>query len=98
MSQRSADRQVEFGTTVYDEDGEPLGTVRGFDANGFYVTAEREDAVLSVDHERTDRAGEAELMWRCWECGEMGNLSAELPSSCPSCGADREELYYWTED
>ena len=43
-------------------------------------------------------AGEAYLMWRCWECGEMGRLDADLPDACPSCGAAREELYYWAED
>jgi len=98
MSQRSTDRSVEFGTAVYDDDGERLGTVRGFDADGFYVAAERDDAALSIEHQRTGATGRAELMWRCWTCGEMGQLSADLPSACPACGADREELYYWTED
>jgi rubrerythrin len=37
-------------------------------------------------------------MWRCWDCGEMGRLEGDLPSSCPSCGAEKEELYYWAED
>ncbi|MGB9964494.1 PRC-barrel domain-containing protein [Halobacterium hubeiense] len=30
---------VGLGATVYDEDGEKLGTIRGFDDDGFYVTA-----------------------------------------------------------
>jgi len=32
--------RVGLGATVYTDDGEPLGTVRGFDENGCYVTTE----------------------------------------------------------
>jgi len=99
MGENLSDRQVTFGTTVYDEDGRELGTVRGFDESGFYVTVEEGIQSLTIEHERTDgRFGEAELMWRCWECGEMREIDRELPSACPSCGARKEDLYYWTED
>jgi len=37
-------------------------------------------------------------MWRCWECGELGRLDRDVPDECPNCGADREDLSYWTED
>ena len=37
-------------------------------------------------------------MWRCAGCGEMGRLTDDLPTSCPSCEGPREELYYWEED
>jgi rubrerythrin len=37
-------------------------------------------------------------MWRCWECGEMGQIEGDLPEACPACDAPREELYYWAED
>ena len=30
---------VEMGETVYDESGDPLGTVRGIDDAGFYALA-----------------------------------------------------------
>ena len=36
--------------------------------------------------------------WRCEDCGEMGELTDELPAECPSCGSPREALYYWEED
>uniref|UniRef100_UPI00300EA125 DUF7130 family rubredoxin-like protein n=1 Tax=Halalkalicoccus salilacus TaxID=3117459 RepID=UPI00300EA125 len=42
--------------------------------------------------------GEAELMWRCMECGEMGRIEDGLPDECPNCGDSREALMYWTED
>ncbi len=97
IDRETTDRAINFGATVYDADGDELGEVRGFDEHGFYVSAA--DDALSIDHERTEGTlGEAELMWRCWECGEMGKLEGELPAGCPSCGAAREELYYWTED
>jgi rubrerythrin len=99
MSEAEKRHEVQFGTTVYTEDGEALGTVRGFDEHGFYVTAEDGVEALSIEHVRSGHEfGEAELMWRCWECGEMGALGGEFPESCPSCGADREDIYYWTED
>jgi rubrerythrin len=53
---------------------------------------------LSAEHVRSGGAfGEAELTWRCWECGEMGAIET-LPDECPSCGAPSEDLYYWIED
>ena len=63
-----------FGQTVYDEDGTELGTIRGFDKHGFYVTVEEGIQALADDHRTTGPAGEAELMWRCWECGAMGEI------------------------
>jgi hypothetical protein len=87
-----------FGQTVYDEDGSPLGTIRGFDQHGFYVSVEDGIESLSDEHRTTSNAGEAELMWRCWECGAMGEIDASIPDACPDCGAAKEEIYYWTED
>jgi hypothetical protein len=88
---------VGFGQSIYDDDGNRLGTVRGFDEHGFYVTTDDGVEALSSEHTATGAAGEAELMWRCWACGEMGDVT-EMPEACPACGADREDLYYWIED
>ena len=89
---------VSIGSTVYTEGGEELGTVRGFDDDGFYVSTREGIVSLSVEHERAGHEfGEAELMWRCGNCGEMGDVE-EMPDACPNCGAEREELFYWTED
>jgi hypothetical protein len=88
---------VGFGETVYDDEGNELGTVRGFDEHGFYVTTDDGIASMSAEHVTTGTAGEAELMWRCWECGEMGAIDA-IPDRCPDCGAARESIYYWVED
>ncbi|WP_049901581.1 DUF7130 family rubredoxin-like protein [Halococcus agarilyticus] len=97
MSQEPPD--VAVGATVYTEEGEELGTVRGFDTDGFFVTTREGVASLSVEHERAGHAlGEAELMWRCSDCGEMGELADDIPDACPNCDAPKEYLYYWTED
>lgn len=88
-----------FGTSVYAKDGTQIGRIRGFDEDGFYVTLREGLEGMSIEHVRSGHEfGEAELMWRCWECGEMGRLDHEVPDACPACGADREEIYYWTED
>jgi len=89
---------TEIGQPVYDADGNELGTIRGWEDDGFFVTTRDGIAALSVEHEHTTPAhGEAELMWRCSDCGEMGDVAA-VPETCPSCDAPRENLYYWTED
>jgi len=99
MSNDIDDIDLGLGTTVYTDDGDQVGHIRGFDEDGFYVT--RRDGLegMSVEHVRSGKNfGEAHLMWRCHECGEMGALNGEVPTECPSCGAPGEEIYYWTED
>lgn len=88
---------LDFGETVYTEDGKPLGRVRGFDEDGFYVTSAGGVEAASADHASTGLSGEGELMWRCWNCGEMGEIE-NIPDECSSCGAPKEDIYYWTED
>ncbi len=89
---------VSLGETVYNEDGDAIGTVRGFTDDGIVVTDRTGMAALSIEHERTPHEfGEAELMWRCSQCGEMGEIDP-LPETCPNCGTEKEDLYYWTED
>lgn len=66
---------------------------------------DRRDGVSSgstADRRRTSATarkdfGEARLVWRCDDCGELGSLTA-FPSACPDCGAGREALFYFTED
>jgi Zn finger protein HypA/HybF involved in hydrogenase expression len=88
-----------FGTTVYADDGTEIGRIRGLDENGVSITLREGIEGLSVEHVRSGQTfSEAELMWRCWECGELGRLDRDVPDECPNCGADREDLSYWTED
>jgi len=94
-SANDSDRSAVVGTKVFDSNGNPLGVVRERTSGGF---------VVSVSTGRPERHrstsgefGEAYLMWRCMECGEMGDIES-LPEECPSCAASRESLYYWTED
>lgn len=90
---------LDFGDTLYTEDGRAVGTVRGIDDSGAFVTFRTGAEGLSVEHARSGHAfGSAELVWRCMNCGEMGPIDGDLPSACPSCDARREELMYWTED
>ncbi|WP_226039926.1 anaerobic ribonucleoside-triphosphate reductase [Natrinema sp. DC36] len=92
-------RELDFGQTVYDEDGDEIGRIRGFERSGFFVTTREGVEAMSVEHARSGQSfGEAELMWRCMECGEMGDIEGGLPDECPNCGTEREDLMYWTED
>jgi rubrerythrin len=93
-----AESHLTVGQTVYDDEGAKLGTVRGFDENGVFVTTREGIEALSVEHERAGHEfGGAELVWRCSRCGAVGELG-DLPAECPDCAAPREDLYYWTED
>lgn len=53
--------------------------------------------VVVVHQRLVDCFGEAYLVWRCIDCGAVGDLEA-FPSACPDCGASRESLYYYVED
>ena len=93
------ERQISFGESVYDEDGNRVGSVRGLDEHGFYVSTAEGVVAMSTEHEAENKSGVKELHWRCWECGELGTLEGtDLPENCPSCDAPREELYYWQQD
>nr|WP_245699018.1 hypothetical protein [Halopelagius longus] len=66
---------------------------------GVFVTVREGAEELSVEHARSGHNfGMAELMWRCTDCGEMGQIDEGLPGTCPNCGTEKENLMYWTED
>ena len=91
--------QLDLGQTVYDDEGNELGQIRGFERGGFFVTTREGVESLSVEHSRAGHEyGEGELMWRCTECGEMGEIDGGIPDECPNCGEPKEALMYWTED
>ena len=48
------------------------------------------------EHDPGHEFGEGYVMWRCKECGEMGDLDDGLPTECPNCGA--ENVVKWRED
>ena len=90
---------VALGEFVYNQEGEQLGRVRGYEKAGFFVTTRQGMEMLSIEHARSGHEfGEAHLMWRCTNCGEMANLDDGLPEECPNCGVEKEQLMYWTED
>lgn len=90
---------VKIGQTVYDPEGNAVGAVRGVNEGGFFVSTRDGVEKLSIQHARSGHNfGEAEIMWRCAECGEMGKISGGLPDTCPDCAAPKEGLMYWKED
>lgn len=90
---------VTVGDVLYTEDGTDVGTVRGIEEGGLFVSLRSGIESLSIEHARSGQSfGEAELMWRCMTCGEMGELDKGVPAACPNCESPREDLMYWTED
>jgi len=87
------------GQTLYTNEGMAVGQVRGMEEGGLFVSLREGVEGLSIEHARSGQSfGEAELMWRCMNCGEMGDIDGGLPDGCPNCGGAREQLMYWTED
>lgn len=88
------------GETIYDGDGQPLGRVVSMTDDGFEVETIDPDGSRGDDKEELpgQEFGEGYLMWRCRECGEMGDLEDGMPSTCPSCGAPEEALAEVVED
>lgn len=94
------DEPIDPGETVYDEDGRVLGQVSGYTPNGFEVRTTESGSTGEDDAETIpgQEFGEGYLMWRCSECGEMGDLKGGMPESCPSCGAPEEDIAAVEED
>ncbi|MFB6111675.1 MAG: rubredoxin-like domain-containing protein [Halobacteriaceae archaeon] len=93
-----AEAEVLVGQTVYDGDGNALGTVRGLVEDGFTVATVDGIEALSVEHSRAGhKHAEGELTWQCGNCGTIDDIE-DIPDTCPDCGAPPEELYYRLED
>lgn len=89
--------RVEPGEPVYDRTGTLLGRISGLTTDGFEVEVLAPGSA-SQEELPGKEFGEGYLMWRCGECGEMGDLDDGLPEACPNCGAPKEALGYYTED
>ncbi|WP_435098127.1 DUF7130 family rubredoxin-like protein [Halorubrum sp. N11] len=94
------DKLVTPGESVYDEDGQVLGQVSKYTGDGFEVATTESGSTGGDDAETIpgQEFGEGYLMWRCSECGEMGDLEGGMPESCPECGAPEEEIVAVEED
>jgi len=92
--------EITTGEMVFNGDGQPLGLVTNMTDDGFEVgTREATDPHVNDQEEIPGQGlGEGYLMWRCGECGEMGELEDGIPSTCPNCGAPEEEISEARED
>lgn len=88
---------IEPGERVYDSDGRLLGHVSARTDEGFEIEpidADGNDAEELPDQE----FGKGFLMWRCDECGEMGDIDDGMPEECPACRAPLEAIEKVRED
>lgn len=100
----SEDVTVQRNEEIYNDDGALVGIVADATDEGFVVdtvagaTVEHGDAATSDEETPGQAFGEGYIMWRCTECGEMGELDDGLPEECPNCGEPKEALARQRED
>ncbi|MDS0259860.1 hypothetical protein NDI56_10695 [Haloarcula sp. S1CR25-12] len=103
-STSSEDVSVQRNEEIYNDDGVLVGIVGDATEEGFRVetvadaTVEHGDAATTDEETPGQEFGEGYIMWRCTECGEMGELDDGLPAECPNCGAPKEALATQRED
>jgi rubrerythrin len=90
-------KSIVVGQGVYNQNGRLLGHVTGLTEKGFEAEL-REAEEDEAEDIPGKEFGEGYLMWRCIECGEMGELEDGFPESCPSCGASKESIMGQVED
>jgi rubrerythrin len=100
MSDESAATETttsfEPGMAVYDDENNEIGVISELTDEGFEVSAEDDPQTLDREDDPGQEFGEGYIMWRCENCGEMGELEDGLPSECPSC--DSENVHKTRED
>jgi rubrerythrin len=98
MDEHTSKTTVKPGQRVFDDEGNELGLIRGLTEEGFQVHLGDSVDHLDLEREPGREFGEGYLMWRCSDCGEMGELEDGYPGTCPGCGAPKRDLYAWLED
>ena len=79
-----------------DEDGRAEVASPDVESEQAAETNEESLRTSEQEHDPGQEYGEGYLMWRCDNCGEMGDLDDGLPEECPNCGD--ESVYKWRED
>jgi len=94
---RVHEESMEAGEEVYDSSGRLLGRITSFTDAGFEIETV-EPGESDMEELPGQKFGEGYLMWRCGECGEMGELEDGMPETCPACGAPEEAISAMRED
>ena len=85
------------GQRLYDGHGREVGIIQAITDAGVEVNTHDTYETLSLRQAPGAHVGEGYLLWRCANCGELGDIEL-IPSRCPGCGSAREELYAYLED
>lgn len=91
------DGAVAPGKPIYTRTGRLLGHISSITEDGFTVETDIPDGVGKGERS-SQVSGERYLMWKCRECGEMGELKQSIPANCPNCDASREAISEVLED
>lgn len=78
----------EPGMAVYDDENNEIGVISELTDEGFEVSTDDDSRTLDQEEGPGQEFGEGYIMWRCENCGEVGELEDGFPSECPSCGSE----------
>jgi rubrerythrin len=73
------------------------GVIQAITEIGVEVNTHSDVETLTLRQSPNVNLGEGYLVWRCSECGELGDIN-QIPDRCRNCGADKETLYAYLED
>lgn len=93
----TSDRLLKPGQQLYDEAGREIGIIQAITDVGVKVNTHSDVDTLSLRRAPSWNLGEGYLLWRCSECGELGDID-QIPDHCPSCGTSKEAIYAYLED
>lgn len=82
----AATQTLKPGQRLYGGTGREVGGIQGISEVGVEVNVHGDVETTSLRHVPGMTLGEGYLLWRCSECGEVGDIE-QLPDRCPFCGA-----------
>lgn len=77
---------IKPGQRVYDASSREIGRIQAITDLGVEDNIHSDVDTLSFRRAPTVNLGEGYLLWRCAECGELGDVE-QIPDLCPFCGA-----------
>lgn len=88
MTDEGFEVSIDANVEAVDEDGHVEVGEPDDESEQAKKTNEESLRTSEQEHNPGQEYGEGYIMWRCDDCGEMGELDDGLPAECPNCGSE----------